>query len=81
MPVRKYRSVADMGHPAWYQPGDAALLRAIDATWTLARMAAPRRFPAGVERFRSFDDMRRFQEERDAEYVRELAWSRQRSEP
>ena len=76
MPVRKYRSVEDMDPPASYQPGDPAQVHAIGGTWALARQANPRRFPPGVERFRSIDEMHSVQETRDGEYVRQLRASR-----
>lgn len=61
-----------MDHPAWYTPGDPALLRAMGTTWAFSRLASPRRFPHGVERFRSSDEMHRLQEAREGEYVRQL---------
>jgi hypothetical protein len=70
-----------MPPPAWYAPGDPALARAIDVTWTLARRADPRRLPRGVQRFRSPDDMHRAQEARDAEHVRRLRARRTGLEP
>lgn len=76
MPIRKFRSIVDMPAPASYAPGDPALIRAIDITWTLARHANPRRFPPGVQRFRSIEDMHRAQEARDAEHVGQLRRAR-----
>ena len=55
MPVRKFRSVDDMKHGTWREPGDPALFRAIAAVWEFGRRSRPRRFPPGVYRHRSMD--------------------------
>ena len=53
MPVRKYRSVEDMPSPAPLTPLDPANLEiACELSATAIRLA-PRRFPAGVHRYRS----------------------------
>lgn len=72
MPVRRFRTVEDIPPVAAYRAGDPALFRAIGVTWDLARRLTARRFSPGVERFRSFDEMTRCQEERDAQSCREL---------
>lgn len=51
MPVRKFRSVADMNQPIWGQPGDPALYRTMAALWDTGRRLQTRRFTPGVYRF------------------------------
>jgi hypothetical protein len=45
-----------MKAPAWREPGDPALFRAIAGCWELAARAFPRRFPPGVYKHRSVED-------------------------
>ena len=56
MPVRKFRSVEEMNQPIWRQAGDPQLYRAM-AVWEVGRRTNPRRFPPGVHKYRSIDDM------------------------
>jgi hypothetical protein len=78
MPIRKFRSVEQMNPPRWYEPGDPALFRAIAVVWDVGKALSAGRFPAGVKRFRSADEMRRVQEEHERAYVRALDERRQR---
>lgn len=57
MPVRKYRSIYDMPDETWREPGDPALYRAIRQVWDFGRRSSWRRYPPGVYRFRSIDEM------------------------
>jgi hypothetical protein len=57
MPVTKYRSVEEMPGETWLQPGDPELYRAVARLWATSRRLRPRRFAAGVTRFRSIEDM------------------------
>ena len=58
MPVRKFRSIEEMSaEPAWRSPGDPALYRAMAFVWELARRMNPRRFPPGVYKYRSIEEM------------------------
>ena len=57
MPVRKFRGVADMERSKWRQPGDPDLFRAIAAVWEFGRRSRPRRFPPGVYRHRSIEEL------------------------
>jgi hypothetical protein len=66
MPVRKYRHVADMPDEAWRQPGAPDLIRAIRATWGLARRITRPSFPPGVYKHASTAE---------AEHLRD-AWER-----
>jgi len=52
MPVRKFRSVAELNQPIWRQPGDPALYRTMAALWDTGRRLQTRRFAPGVYRFR-----------------------------
>ena len=57
MPIYKFRSVEDMPAPAWRTPGDPALYRALFNLSETIRRLHPRRFPAGVYKHRSIDEM------------------------
>ena len=57
MPVTKYRSVEEIPPPALRERGSDALLRAIAATWSRAAWMAPLRFPPGVHRHRSIQEL------------------------
>jgi hypothetical protein len=57
VPVRKFRSVADMDGPAWHAPGDPRLFDAIRALWDLAARTLEPRFPPGVHKHRSIGEM------------------------
>jgi len=59
MPLRKFRSVEDMEQPAWREPGDPQLYRAIRHVWAFGRRVVPRHFPPGVHRYRSIEDLDR----------------------
>jgi hypothetical protein len=62
-PVRKFRSVEEMESPIWRRPGDLDLYRAIAQVWAFGRRTAPRRFPPGVHRHRSIEELDRQVEE------------------
>jgi hypothetical protein len=76
MPVRKFRSVEDMPGETWYTPGDPRLYRALASLWATSRHLAPRRFPAGVFKHRSIEDMNRQRDEWDHEFVQSLRAAR-----
>jgi hypothetical protein len=57
MPVRKFRSVAEMNQPCWRTPGDPELDRAIARLWDTGRRINPRRFPPGVHRYHSIEEL------------------------
>jgi hypothetical protein len=65
MPVKKFRSIEDMETPIWRSPGDPALYQAMAALWELARRTRHRRFPRGVSRYTSVEEMSRAQEMSD----------------
>lgn len=59
MPLRKYRSVADMPPQPWRTPLDPVNLRLACDLSALAVRLRPKRFPPGVHKHRSTDDARR----------------------
>ena len=78
MPIRKFRSVEEMNQPLWRQAGDPQLYRAIAGVWEVARRTNPRRFPIGVHKYRSIDDMSLAREEAIADHVATLRTQRDR---
>lgn len=56
MPLRKYRSVEEMPAPAWCDPLDPANLRRAGDVSALAARLHPRRFPAGLHKYRSIEE-------------------------
>jgi hypothetical protein len=62
MPIRKFRTVEELKAPVWRRPGDPALFRAMAALWDAGRRMRPRRFPRGVHRHTSIEDMHLTQE-------------------
>jgi len=79
MPVRKFRSIEEMkqDHPIWRRPGDPVLYRAIALVWEVARRTNPRRFPPGVYKYRSIQEMDRAQAQLLAEHIAALRRQRQ----
>jgi hypothetical protein len=65
MPVRKFRSVQEMGGPLWYQPGEPTLYKAIRRVWELGHRTIRPRFPPGVHKHRSIESMNARQQEWD----------------
>jgi type III restriction enzyme len=57
MPVRRFRSVEEMNQPRWRQPGDPELYAAIAALWRLGARTGQRRFPPGVHKHRSIEEL------------------------
>jgi hypothetical protein len=56
MPLRKYRSVADMPSPSWSERLDPENLRRAFDVSALAARLHPRRFPPGLYKYRSIED-------------------------
>lgn len=61
MPVRKFRRVEDMPAP-WLEPGDPALYLAIAGVWDFGQRLGSPRFPPGVYKHRTLEDMNRLDE-------------------
>jgi len=62
MPIRKFRSIEDMNAPHWRTPGDPELIRAMAHLWEIARRTSTRRYPPGVHKHTSIEDMELAQE-------------------
>jgi hypothetical protein len=62
MPVRKFRSVEDIPAP-WHPLGDPALPGAIAGVWGLGQRIGAPRFPPGVYRHRSLEEMNKLDEQ------------------
>ena len=67
MPVYKYRSIEEMPDAPWRTPGDPDLYRALSALAEMSRRLHPRRFPAGVYKHRSMEDMNAQRDQWDAD--------------
>lgn len=63
MPVRKFRRGEDIPPPPWRTPGDPALERAVGFVLTSAARMSPLRFPPGVHKHRSIEEMDARQDE------------------
>ena len=59
MPVRRYRSVADMPEPAPVEKGSEAQWERIARAWRWAALLSNRKRTPGVRRFRSIADRER----------------------
>jgi hypothetical protein len=57
MPVRRFRSIEEMKRTRWRAPGDPELYASIRLVWTFGRRTQPRRFPPGVFKHRSIEDL------------------------
>ena len=57
MPVRKFRSVEAMNALTRRSPGDPDLSRTIEALWTSGLRLHGARFPPGVHRYRSIEEL------------------------
>ena len=55
MPVRRFRSIEEMEHPRWRDPGDPELYRTIARLWDFGRRTARGRLPSGVYRHRTVE--------------------------
>jgi hypothetical protein len=63
MHFRKFRGIEEMKAPRWREPGDPELFRAMAGLWEIARRTRRRRYPPGVHRHRSIEEMQRVQED------------------
>lgn len=59
MPVKKFRTVEELNQPIWRRPGAPELFRAMSSIWAFAQRTNPRKFPPGVRKYRSIDEMSR----------------------
>ena len=63
MPVRRFRSVEQMENAVWLAVDDPRLPRTIAQVWATASRMAPRRFPPGVYKHASIEDLNRLESE------------------
>ncbi len=61
MPVHRYRSVDEIG-TRWYEPGAPELFLAIRRLWLLGDQTLQPRFPHGLFKHRSIEEMNAMQE-------------------
>lgn len=73
MPVQKFRSIADTPDVPWRVPGDPVLYVALARLWNTSGRIRPRRFPAGVYKHRSIEEMNRQRDAWDAAFVARVA--------
>lgn len=55
MSLKKFRSVEEMPSPSWCEPLDPGNLRRAGDVSALAARFHPRRFPAGLHKYRSIE--------------------------
>ncbi len=64
MPIRKFRSIEEMKSTSrWRKPGDPELFRAMAGLWDIAHRTRTRRFPPGVHKHASLEEMQRVQQQ------------------
>ncbi|MBP7676238.1 MAG: hypothetical protein KBB14_07950 [Thermoanaerobaculia bacterium] len=57
MPVRKFRSIEEMKKDRGYDRDDPRLPRIIEGIWDFGRRTTRLRFPPGVHRYRTVEEM------------------------
>lgn len=62
MPFRRFRGVEEMKAPRWREPGDPDLITALAALWEVGRRTSARRYPPGVHKYASIEEMQLAQE-------------------
>ena len=77
MPVRKFRSVEEMGGEIWRPTGTPELERAIARVWSFAARTVGARFPPGVHKHRSIEEAQQQRESWQDANLRAY-WERQR---
>jgi hypothetical protein len=77
VPVHKFRSIDDMPELAWRRPGDPELFRALAGLAEASRRMSPRRFPAGVYKHRSMEEMNRQRDRWGADHIASIVQARQ----
>jgi hypothetical protein len=63
MPVHKFRSIEGTPPVPWRRPGDPELYVALERLWETARRLCPRRFPSGVYKHRTMEEMNQQRQE------------------
>ena len=59
MPIRKFANVDAMKTPRWRPPGDPEIARVFAGLLEIGNRTDPRRFPPGVHKYGSIEDMQR----------------------
>lgn len=72
MPIRKFRDVCEMEGNTWLEPGSPELFETIRAAWDFAERTAPVRFPRGVFKNRSIEEMQARRKKWEAEAFERL---------
>lgn len=73
VPVRRFHSVEEMESAVWLAADDPRLARTIAQVWASARRMAPRRFPAGVYKHASIEDLNRLETEWESREIQGTA--------
>lgn len=63
MTVRKFRDVSEMADTLWHEPGAPELIQAIRRVWDFAERTGHPRFPPGVYKHRTIEDVQRLREQ------------------
>jgi hypothetical protein len=69
MPIRRFRSVAEMENTVWLDRDDPRLWPTIVSVWDLSARLCPVRFPPGLRKHRSIEEANRQSEEWEAANV------------
>jgi hypothetical protein len=69
MPIQRFRSIEDTPPVPWRRAGDPELAVALTRLWQTAQRLRPRRFPPGVYKHRTMEDMNRQRHEWASAYV------------
>lgn len=77
MPIQRFRAGEEIP-PAWLARGDRALFRAIAAVWDFGQRTTRLRFPPGVYKHRSIEELGRLEEEWAVANFRAF-WERRRA--
>ena len=59
MPIRRLTSLEQAEEQCWLDPEDPLLPRRIAAVWSLAHRLFSHRFPPGVHKYRSIEELNR----------------------
>lgn len=81
MPVQKFRSIEETPSVPWRRAGDPELYVALARLWQTAQRLRPRRFPAGVYRHRTMEEMNRQRHEWESTCVASVRAGRPRESP
>lgn len=81
MPVRRFRSVAEMEAFSWRERGDPGLFKAIARAWDFGARTNPLRYPPGVHKHRSIEELNALTEAWDEANFRAFRERRAASAP